>query len=86
MPDNVCRYAKIVVSALYSVQLLSVSRKHLVIVQFYLCFSLVTINRQTSYGYGILRQDYGITRGFIGKPRMTPISSVKTTDSYEVCR
>ena len=41
--------------------------KHVVICQFdFLCFSLVTINRYTSYDSGSLRQDYGIIRGFIG--------------------
>ena len=29
----------------------------------FLCFSLVIINRQTSYDFGILHQDYGIIRG-----------------------
>ena len=33
--------------------------------QFCLCFSLVTISRQTSYDSGILRQDHGILRGCI---------------------
>ena len=48
---------------------LSVLRERLVIDQFFhsfLCFSLVKIIRQTSYDSGILRQDYGIIRGFIG--------------------
>ena len=35
-------------------------------VQFLLCFSLVTINRQASYDSGILPEDYGIIRGYIG--------------------
>ena len=52
------------------VHYISVLRKHLVIGQFsfssgFLCFSLVTINRQI---------------------RMTPVSFVKTIESYEVCR
>ena len=56
---------------LYSIQLLSVLRKHLDIGQLhfasvFLCFSLVTINRQTSCDSGIFRQDYGMVRGFIG--------------------
>ena len=29
----------------------------------FLCFPLVTINRQTSFDSGILRQDHGIIRG-----------------------
>ena len=75
-------------------------RKHLVIGQFKLSssfrsFSLGTINRQTPYDSGNLRQDYGIIRGFpicthyldtIGKLRMTLVVTVKTTESYEVCR
>ena len=39
--------------------------------------SLVTIKRQTSYGVGILRQDYGIIRGFIGKPGKAPDYGIK---------
>ena len=54
-----------------SIQFLSVLRKHPVIglfslFSFFLCFALVTINRQPSYDFGILLQDYGIIRGFIG--------------------
>ena len=66
-PENVGREAKILVSALYTIQLLSVLRKHIVLGRFsfvflffqffFLCFLLVTINRQTSYGSGILRED-----------------------------
>ena len=53
----------------YSIQLLSVL-SHLVIGQFnlrsvFLCFSLVTINQQTSYYSDNLRQDYGILRGLL---------------------
>ena len=56
--------------------------KHLVFGQFkfssiFLRFSLVTINRQTLYDSGMLRQEYGIIRDF------TPVSFVKTTESYE---
>ena len=55
-PDNICRQAKILVSPLYSIKLLSVLRKHLVIGNsVFLYFSLVTINRQTSYDSGTLR-------------------------------
>ena len=36
-----------------------------------LCLSLVTISRQISYAFGILRQDYGIIRGFIGHHQST---------------
>ena len=34
-------------------------------VDFFLCYSLDTINRQTSYDSDILHQDYRIIRGFI---------------------
>ena len=72
--------------------------EHLVIGHFsFSLLSFVTINRQTSYDYGILRQNYGITEFYwplsVGKSRMTPVSFVKTmgsyvksTESYEVCR
>ena len=65
---------------------------------FFLCFSLVTINRQTSYDTGIFRQDYGIIRGFIGhhKPatfvrRRYPSSRLRNhtrfaDDSYDIWR
>ena len=46
---------------------------------FFLCFSLLSINRQNSFESGILRQDYGIIQGFVDKPSMTPVSSIKTT-------
>ena len=82
-------------STLYSIQLLSVLRKHLVIGQFnfssvFLCFSLVTINWQTSYDSCVLRQDYGIWSPLIGTPRMSPVyfgNRKRFADgSYEVCR
>ncbi|MEW8186653.1 MAG: hypothetical protein AB2794_16815, partial [Candidatus Thiodiazotropha endolucinida] len=50
------------------------------------CFSLLIINRQTSFEPGILRQDYGIIQGVIDTPSMTPVSSIKTTESYVVCQ
>ena len=59
-------------------------------VQFFLCFSLVITNWQTSYDSGLLRQLGNHTRfpwsPSIGKPRTTPVLFVKTTESYEVCR
>ena len=69
-PVNVGDFQKLW-SELYSIQLLSVLRKHLVIGQFnfcsvFLCFSLVTLNRHTFYDSGILRQDCGIIRVSIG--------------------
>ena len=60
----------ILVRALLSIQLFIGLRKHLVIgpfslFSFFLSFSLVTINRQTSCDSGILRHDNGIIRVFI---------------------
>ena len=40
-------------------------------------FSLVTINRQTSYDSGILRQDYGIIRGL-------PMNDTRVADWYTI--
>ena len=54
-------------SALYSIQFLSVLRKHywfgLFSVIFFLCFSLVATNWQASYYFGTLRRNDGIIRG-----------------------
>ena len=64
----------------------------------FFCFSLVVINRQTSYDSGIIRQDYGIMQGFIGLHqsanlvwlRYLPSGQRNRTrfadESYEVCR
>ena len=63
----------------------------------FLCFSLVTNNRHPSYNSGILCQDYGILRGFIGHhrsanlvclryPPSRPQNHTSYHLSYEVCR
>ena len=65
---------------------------------FFLCFSLITIYRQTSYDSGIPRQDFGIIRDFIGNHQSAnfvrlryPPSRLRNHtkfayESYEVCR
>ena len=62
---------------------------------FSLCFSLVTINRQTLYGSGILHQDYGIIQDFIRRHslvwvRLSPSRlrnhSRFADEPYEICR
>ena len=65
-PDNVGLQAKILASALCSIQHLSVFTKHLVIGLFRV-FSAFHFSPS------------------IGKPGMTPLFSVKTTESYKVC-
>ena len=74
---------------------LSVLRKNIVIAQFsfFSAFHRSQSIGQTSYDSGLIRQDYGIIQGIIGhyqsanqsgKSRMTPVSFVKTTESYKV--
>ena len=80
-------------STLFSIQLLSLSRKYLVIGQFnfssvFLCY-IGYHQSETLYGSGVLGQDYGIILGFITinlQTQMTPVSFVKTTESYDVFR
>ena len=62
-PDNIGRYAKILVSALISIQLLSVLRKYLVTCQFSLFSFFSAFHRSPLFDSGILRQNYGIIRG-----------------------
>lgn len=77
---------KIFVSALYSIHLLCVLRKYLVIGWYsfsvFTLFSLITINRETSYDSYILCQDYRVIQGFIGQHQwanlISPVSSAKT--------
>ena len=64
---------------------------YLLISPLFLCFSLVTMNWHIPNDPGILREDYGIIKSFIGQsaivaPVNTPVSFVKTTESYEDCR
>ena len=49
----------------YLIQVLSVLRKHLFIDQFDFSSVFSAVSRQTSYDFGILRQDYGIIRGLM---------------------
>ena len=63
-PDNVDRYAKILVSDLYLIQLLSICYLSVQFVQFF--FSAF----------------HGSSS--IDKPRLSPVSFVKTTESYKV--
>ena len=93
-PVNVCRQAKIFGEFSIIIPTFIVWRTHLVIDQFnfssvFLCFSLFTISRQTSYNSGILRHDYGIKRWFtatVDKPGMPPVFFVMITELYKVCR
>ena len=85
-PVNDGRYAKRFGSALYSIQFLSVLRKHLVIChfssfRFFLFISLFIINQQTSHDSCIFNHMRFHWLPSIGKPRVTPISSAKTAES-----
>ena len=62
---------KILVSALYSIQLLSIWKNHLIIDHFNFSSVFFIIFHWSPS---------------IGKLRMTPASFVKNTESYEVCR
>ena len=58
---EVCRLGHLTVRAVHSGNIWLVGS--VCSVFFSSCFSFVTIKRQTPYESGILRQDYGITRG-----------------------
>ena len=79
----------------------SFHKKSILLVQFVifsLCFSLITIYRQTSYDSGSPRQDFGIIRDFIGNHQSANFVRLRyppsrlwnhtkfAYESYEVCR
>ena len=55
----------------------------------FLCFSLVTVNRQTSFAFGFVKttESYEISLVTINRQTFyTSLASVKTMESYAVCR